>query len=303
MSYHGDINLGDTIDIKFATTAAATGAPTILTGTPVISAYVDNGTTQITAGITLTADFDTVTGLNNVRVVASSGNGFAAGTNVQLVITTGTVGGTSAVGYVVGSFSIEKRSALRPTTAGRTLDVASTGEAGVDFDNILFSGNGPFPPLGIIDRGTAQAADANGITLRAAFSTAAANMVGKSVWVYSSTNGLHVTGLATAYNDTTKVLTVSGLGEAPTGTVLYVVFATANGSTAAIADAVWDEATTSHTTAGTFGEQVKTDIDAIKVKTDQLTFTVANQVDATTKTMNATTVLGAGTAGDKWRGS
>jgi len=36
------------------------------------------------------------------------------------------------------------------------------------------------------------------------------------------------------------------------------------GPTAAqIADAVWDEATTGHTTAGTFGEQVKTDIDAI----------------------------------------
>jgi hypothetical protein len=32
---------------------------------------------------------------------------------------------------------------------------------------------------------------------------------------------------------------------------------------ASIADAVWDEATVGHTTVGTFGEQVKTDIDAI----------------------------------------
>lgn len=119
---------------------------------------------------------------------------------------------------------------LKPTTAGRTLDVASTGEAGVDFDNILFSGNGPFAPLGIIDRGTAQAADANGITLRAGFSTAAANMVGVTAWVYSSTNGLHARGLSTAYNNTTKVLTLSGLGEAPTGTVLYALFASPPGS-------------------------------------------------------------------------
>jgi len=36
---------------------------------------------------------------------------------------------------------------------------------------------------------------------------------------------------------------------------------------AAIADAVWDEATSGHTTSGTFGEQVKTDIDAILVDT------------------------------------
>jgi hypothetical protein len=134
--YQGDINLGDTIDIKFTTTSASTGAPTQLAGSPVISAYVGNGTTQITAGITLSVDFDSVTGLNNVRVVASGGNGYAAQTNVSLVITTGTVGGTSAVGYEVGSFSIENRSALRPTTAGRTLDVSAGGEAGIDWANI-----------------------------------------------------------------------------------------------------------------------------------------------------------------------
>ncbi len=36
---------------------------------------------------------------------------------------------------------------------------------------------------------------------------------------------------------------------------------------AAIADAVWDESTVGHTTTGTFGEQVKTDIDQIKIDT------------------------------------
>lgn len=39
---------------------------------------------------------------------------------------------------------------------------------------------------------------------------------------------------------------------------------------AAVADAVWDEATTGHVTAGTFGEQVKTDIDAILADTNEL---------------------------------
>jgi hypothetical protein len=133
--YHGDVRLGDTIDIKFCT-VQATGAPTTLSGSPVISAYVGNGTTEITAGITLTVDFDARTGLNNVRVVASSGNGFATATNVQLVITTGTVNSVSAVGYVVGTFSIEARSALMPTVAAKTLDVSATGEAGVDWANV-----------------------------------------------------------------------------------------------------------------------------------------------------------------------
>lgn len=106
-SYHGDISLGDTIDIKFTTVSS--GIPTQLAGSPVVSAYVDNGTTEITAGITLSVDFDSRTGLNNVRVVASSGNGFTSGSNVSLVITTGTVNGESVVGYEVGSFSIENR--------------------------------------------------------------------------------------------------------------------------------------------------------------------------------------------------
>jgi len=37
-----------------------------------------------------------------------------------------------------------------------------------------------------------------------------------------------------------------------------------------IADAVWDEATSGHTTAGTFGEQLKTDVDAILADTAEL---------------------------------
>lgn len=50
---------------------------------------------------------------------------------------------------------------------------------------------------------------------------------------------------------------------------------------AAIADAVWDESTTGHTTVGTFGEQVKTDIDAILTDTSDLQ---SNQGDWATAT-------------------
>jgi hypothetical protein len=109
-AYLGDITLGDTLDHKF-TSVDTSGLPTALVG-GVISAYVDNSATEITAGVTLTASFDGRTGLNHVRVVASSGNGFATGTNVQLIITTGTVSGASVVGYVIGLFSIGKRTPL-----------------------------------------------------------------------------------------------------------------------------------------------------------------------------------------------
>lgn len=135
MAYIGDFRVGDTFDTKFCT-VTTTGAPTTLAGTPVISAYPGNSTTQLTAGITLSVDFDSVTGLNNVRVVATGGNGYVTATNYQLVITTGTVGGVSVVGYVVAEFSLEARSAVMPTTAARTLDVSAGGEAGVDWANV-----------------------------------------------------------------------------------------------------------------------------------------------------------------------
>lgn len=56
---------------------------------------------------------------------------------------------------------------------------------------------------------------------------------------------------------------------------------TAPPTVAAIADGVWDEATTGHTTAGSFGEQVKTDIDAILDDTGTAGVIVATNNDKT----------------------
>ena len=74
-----DITLGETIYPKFTTRAFASGIPTVLAGTPVISAYENDSATQITAGITLGVDHDSVVGLNMITVVATGANGFEAG--------------------------------------------------------------------------------------------------------------------------------------------------------------------------------------------------------------------------------
>src|SRR3990167_5436080 len=106
-----DITLEATFYQYFSTRAFATGVPTTLAGTPVISAYEDDNLTQITAGVSLTVDFDGVAGLHLVTVVATSGNGFESGKSYALVITTGTVGGVSVVGEVVGEFTIGQSAA------------------------------------------------------------------------------------------------------------------------------------------------------------------------------------------------
>ena len=130
MSYIGDFILGDTFDTKFCT-VGTNGAPTTLAGTPVISAYVGNNIVELTAGITLTVDFDAVTGLHNVRVVASGGNGYATASNYQLVLTAGTVGGTSVRGYVIAEFSVGARSVVSVTgnVGGSVGSIAAAGIA------------------------------------------------------------------------------------------------------------------------------------------------------------------------------
>lgn len=102
-----DINLEDTIHALFTTKAFSTGVPTTLAGTPVLSIYEENNLTQITAGVSVTVDYDSVTGLNQATIVATAANGYEAGKSYDLVITTGTVDGVSVVGEVVYSFTIE----------------------------------------------------------------------------------------------------------------------------------------------------------------------------------------------------
>ncbi len=133
----GDFDASAVIYGKFTTFRPSTGAAYTLGGTPALSVYKDNSTTQSTTGVTLTVDFDSVTGLHHFAIDTSAdGTFYAAGSFFDIVITTGTVDSVSVVGSVVGSFTLRKTSALKPTTAGRTLDVSSTGEAGVDWANV-----------------------------------------------------------------------------------------------------------------------------------------------------------------------
>lgn len=142
MSYQGDIAVSQILYFNF-TTVDNTGLPTVLTGTPALSVYKDDNTTESTAGVTLSASIDSRTGLNNVKIDTSAdGTFYAAGHDFTVVITAGTVGGVSVVGYEVGSFSINNRSALRPATAGRTLVVDAAGLADANMVKAGPSGSG-----------------------------------------------------------------------------------------------------------------------------------------------------------------
>lgn len=107
MTYLGDFHKGATVHHKF-TTVNTTPVPATLAGSPVVSCYEDNSTTQTTAGITLTVDFDSVTGMHHIAVDTSNA-AYSRLKDYQIVLTAGTVGGNSVAGYVLATFSIDNR--------------------------------------------------------------------------------------------------------------------------------------------------------------------------------------------------
>lgn len=238
-------NLGDyapstVVYGKFTTYRPSTGATFTLGGTPALSVYKDNSTTQSTTGVTLTADFDSVTGLNHFAIDTSAdGTFYSAGSNFDIVITTGTVDSVSVTGSVVGSFSLAKTAALRPTTAGRTLDVASTGEAGIDLANINLA-VGAVAPYGIIDNGTLQSATGTTAVLRSAAAFGDDILIGATLVITGGT-GVGQARLITDYVGSSDTATVATWTTNPDNTSTYVIFGTAagSGSSGASAAEVW----------------------------------------------------------------
>lgn len=103
--YLGDFKAGATVSFKFTTYKPSTGAPFVLAGTPVVSVYKSNNTTETTTGVTLTVDFDSRAGLNHVEIVTTDAF-YADPGQYEVVITTGTVDSVSVVGACVGRFTI-----------------------------------------------------------------------------------------------------------------------------------------------------------------------------------------------------
>ena len=139
-----DITLNDTFKFGFTTRAFATGIPTTLAGTPVLSVREEANETAITAGVSIDVDTGTaaVTGLHEGTVIASTGNGYEDGKSYYVYISTGTVDGVSVVGEVVHEFTIGLSAAAIDLANGTdglgaiktetALIVADTGELQAD---------------------------------------------------------------------------------------------------------------------------------------------------------------------------
>jgi hypothetical protein len=256
----------------------------------------------------------------------------------------------SALGYVanapvnVAQFGGSNGTFASGIPAVNSTQISGDSTAADNLENAFDNTAGAVRWFGISDQGLVQSGSGTAVVIRAGASFAADELIGSTFAVVAGT-GLGQKSLISD-NDGSDGLTLeTSLVTALDGTSFYQIYPTATSTAvspptaAAIADAVWDEATTGHTTSGTFGEQLKTDVDAILVDTgttlDGKLDTIDNFLDteiasivttvgaietdtqdiqsripaalnngaiiADVQRINDVEVVGAGTSGDKWR--
>lgn len=191
----GDFFPGAIIDFKF-NTYSLTGAPITLAGTPALAVYKSNSTVESTAGIALTVDFDSRTGLHHVRITTGSDGAFYDfGQAFFVVLTAGTVDGVSVVGTEVATF-----------TLGQVFNYR--------------------------DAGVPQAVGSLTTTIRAAANFGANVLQNSTLHVWGSDQQYWVSARITA--QTGDVLTHEALPVVPSGTLYYVITREGGSGTASI---------------------------------------------------------------------
>lgn len=107
-----DWQLEDTVYLYFTTRQFSDGVPTALVS-GVVDIYEDATATPIVTAETLTASLNGHAGFNVITITATAASGFNAGGSYAAVMDAGTVGGTSVIGEVVGTFTLDKSAAAK----------------------------------------------------------------------------------------------------------------------------------------------------------------------------------------------
>lgn len=315
MQYLGDyVEDYATLNFKFST-HKADGTPIALAGTPAVSVYKANGTTQSTAGITLTVDFDSVTGLNNVLIDLSADAFYAVSNDYQVVITTGTVDSVSVVGTVLAHFSVENRfNEVNVTAISGDSAAADNLESACDNYSATRGLAGTALPNAAADAaGGLPISDAGALDLDAKLAhteeVTVARMGALTDWIdggrldllidalltrLTATRAGYLDNLITAPPSASDIATaVWGAGTRTLSSFGSLVADTATAIWGAVARTITggtvDTCTTNTDMRGTnsallasgYTAPDNASITSIKGKTDQLTFTTANKVDAT----------------------
>ena len=205
-------------------------------------------------------------GLYAVNIGASEFG--AAGRYIIRVVDTG----ATAMKYacVVETHAASQDDLVRATTPANTLDIDGSGLVDVSkFNGTAVSVDGTSNLLKV-DVG-AISSDATAANTLEAIIEGSSTLSVDAIKISGDSAAADALELFVETLSTGKLQTGSFVANALNETLFADDFITnaqlATSAVAEIADAIWDEATSGHTTSGTFGEQLKTDVDAILADT------------------------------------
>ncbi len=123
--YKGDIVAGQVLDFPFDTSDAS-GAAITLGGSVAARVYKRGSSSESSAGISISVDYDGLVGIQIVTVdTAADGTFYAAANDFAVVLTVGTVSGISVAPKYLGSFSIANRASLSAAGVRTALGLGS----------------------------------------------------------------------------------------------------------------------------------------------------------------------------------
>lgn len=275
VSFFGDYDMTETVYIPFNTFSSDDPSASV-TITDLAAADVeihkDGGTTQRSsdAGVTVSIDFDSVTGNHMVSIDLSDNSDagfYSAGSTYQVRMEGTTIDGATVNAWI-GAFSIGRT--LRPTVDGRTLDVTANGGAGIDWGNVE-------NPTTAVDLSATDIHLCDTVTTNT-------DMVGEPPTAAAVRTEIdsNSTQLAAILADTNELQTDDIPGTLTT--IDGKIDALNDPTAASIADAVWDEAKAGHAGAGTFGEECQAHSlsTEIAAQNDITAAEAANAVEAVT---------------------
>ena len=267
MKYMGDYADDSTVRIFFTTSDGSGGAvaPSTAFEAADVVIYKNNSATQkaTSNGITMTSPFDSVTGLHLVEIDCSNDTGdagfWATGNDYSVVLSPDETVDSQTVVAAIAQFSIENR----------VVSAVSGNVAGIAGTITTLDGLNNFDPASdTVANVTTVASVSGNVTV----GTIAANAVSASALATDAVteiqSGLATSAaLATAQADLDTLTGTDGVTLA-TSQPNYAPNTTTPPTAGAVADAVWDEARSAHTSVGSFGEGVKVESLNTQAKAD-----------------------------------
>jgi hypothetical protein len=192
MQYLGDYNEDDVVHFLWSTNDAD-GASITRATNGTVQVYKDNGTSQTTAGVTDTEDFDSLTGIHACSIDLSSDAFYAPGADYAVVLSGATIDGQS-VNAVLAHFSIENRFEALDEIADAICDEQLSGHQGAGSVGGQLGSLPDAAAIGVqvrddvLKRGVAYVEDAADVDSLAALILAKlhAGMVGDTLYIYKT---------------------------------------------------------------------------------------------------------------------